>query len=395
MRETTMTRVWTLVGLVTLSSATASWAAPGTINFTGRLSTSAGRVTGPVAITFRLYATPTGGSPLWTEAHDAVAADDGLVLVDLGTKTPLEASVVAGDSLYLEVSVGAETLSPRMTIGSVPFAMRAQTCDALGGAVKAADVITSLTGGTGVTATRSGNSVTMSIDPAAFSLLGQDNTFTGANTFSSAGNSFTGTGAGLVSLNASNVSSGTLAVARGGTNATTVGSSGSIAFSTGTQYGFTDAGTAGQVLGSAGAGAPTWIDLPVIAARGHTFSNIAFTSTTPLQVVQATFTPPSSGYVIASLSASCSVSTSAGLLSAYALGITTFASGTSQQYNEGRVAFYGTGTGVDDRTVSANAVIPVSKVLTNIYVFGRKINASSPNPNCDGTLLLTYVPRQL
>jgi fibronectin-binding autotransporter adhesin len=44
------------------------------------------------------------------------------------------------------------------------------------------------------------------------------NTFTGANTFSNAGNSFTGDGSGLTSLNASNVSSGTLNDARLSTN---------------------------------------------------------------------------------------------------------------------------------------------------------------------------------
>jgi hypothetical protein len=49
-----------------------------------------------------------------------------------------------------------------------------------------------------------------------------------------------------------------LEIASGGTNATTTPTAGAVAYGTGTAYGFTAAGTAGQVLTSAGAGIPTW-----------------------------------------------------------------------------------------------------------------------------------------
>lgn len=49
-----------------------------------------------------------------------------------------------------------------------------------------------------------------------------------------------------------------LEIASGGTNATTTPTAGAVAYGTGTAYGFTAAGTAGQVLTSAGAGVPTW-----------------------------------------------------------------------------------------------------------------------------------------
>ena len=51
---------------------------------------------------------------------------------------------------------------------------------------------------------------------------------------------------------------GTLAIANGGTNNTVTPTAGAVAYGTGTAYGFTAAGTAGQVLTSAGAGVPTW-----------------------------------------------------------------------------------------------------------------------------------------
>lgn len=52
--------------------------------------------------------------------------------------------------------------------------------------------------------------------------------------------------------------SGVLPIANGGTNASTLGAAGSVAYSTGTAYGFSAVGTSGQVLLSNGAGTPTW-----------------------------------------------------------------------------------------------------------------------------------------
>tara|TARA_R110002126_G_scaffold53859_2_gene145846 strand:- start:4209 stop:4679 length:471 start_codon:yes stop_codon:yes gene_type:complete len=51
---------------------------------------------------------------------------------------------------------------------------------------------------------------------------------------------------------------GTLAIANGGTNGTSSPVAGAVPYGTGTAYAFTAAGTAGQVLTSNGASAPTW-----------------------------------------------------------------------------------------------------------------------------------------
>jgi hypothetical protein len=51
---------------------------------------------------------------------------------------------------------------------------------------------------------------------------------------------------------------GTLPIANGGTNSTATPTSGGSVYGTGTAFAFTAAGTAGQVLTSAGAGAPVW-----------------------------------------------------------------------------------------------------------------------------------------
>jgi hypothetical protein len=61
-----------------------------------------------------------------------------------------------------------------------------------------------------------------------------------------------------IAIAASQVTSGTLAIAQGGTNSSATATAGGAAYGTGTAFAFTAAGTAGQVLTSAGASAPTW-----------------------------------------------------------------------------------------------------------------------------------------
>ncbi len=51
---------------------------------------------------------------------------------------------------------------------------------------------------------------------------------------------------------------GVLPIANGGTNSSSTATAGGAAYGTGTALAFTSAGTAGQVLTSAGASAPTW-----------------------------------------------------------------------------------------------------------------------------------------
>ncbi|MBP6929371.1 MAG: hypothetical protein KBB77_00365 [Candidatus Moranbacteria bacterium] len=85
---------------------------------------------------------------------------------------------------------------------------------------------------------------------------------TGATGITSSGTiTFSGLStAGIVTNTAGGVLGTTISVpvANGGTNATTIGSAGSIAYSTGTAYAFSAVGTAGQALVSGGTGVPTF-----------------------------------------------------------------------------------------------------------------------------------------
>jgi hypothetical protein len=69
--------------------------------------------------------------------------------------------------------------------------------------------------------------------------------------------------------------SGTLPIANGGTNSTATPTSGGVGYGTGTAHAYTSAGTSGQVLTSAGAGAPTWSTLAAVRMNSDEFTATA------------------------------------------------------------------------------------------------------------------------
>ena len=203
--------------LFVLLWSTAAGAVPSTINFTGRLTTLTGPVNGAVNITLRLFADAEGGNPLWSEAHTSVGADNGLVFLDVGTQTTLDENVLDGRRLFVEIAVGTETLAPRLALNSVPYAVRTQaaaTADLLGGTVGAGDVVTSVTGNTGVSATKSGNGVTVGLSTAGCS-NGQVYKFNGTTFACAADANNTYTGGGGISVSGTTISLSTTGCAAG------------------------------------------------------------------------------------------------------------------------------------------------------------------------------------
>jgi hypothetical protein len=63
---------------------------------------------------------------------------------------------------------------------------------------------------------------------------------------------------GTVALGSANSVSGILGIANGGTNSSATATAGGVGYGTGTAHAYTTAGTSGSVLVSAGAAAPTW-----------------------------------------------------------------------------------------------------------------------------------------
>lgn len=121
-----MIRIFTVVAALTCSLALAQ-TVPGSISFNARLTDSAGApVAGSHALGFGLYDQASAGAAVWTEnVAGASFSTEGLVYAELGAVTALTASALDGRKLYLEVSVDGTTMSPRLAVVSVPYAIRA------------------------------------------------------------------------------------------------------------------------------------------------------------------------------------------------------------------------------------------------------------------------------
>ncbi|RKZ33368.1 hypothetical protein DRQ33_04380 [bacterium] len=100
------------------------------INYQGKITDSTGvAVNDTVSIIFRIYDTPTLGSPLWTETHPEVGVTRGLFDVILGKITPLD--IPFDTSYFMELIVDGEVLSPRVELNAVPYAFRALYADSV------------------------------------------------------------------------------------------------------------------------------------------------------------------------------------------------------------------------------------------------------------------------
>lgn len=119
---------WTATG----GSAEAAWTG---INYQGRLLVGGAPFTGPTNVQFLVYTQLVGGTAVYVELGDAIAAVDGLYTAVMGDNpspaTPMALQEALGLTvpLYLEISVGKTVLSPREQLNAVPYAMDADLLD--------------------------------------------------------------------------------------------------------------------------------------------------------------------------------------------------------------------------------------------------------------------------
>jgi len=107
-----------LLAFAQTSSAQATLSVQGTV----QKSTGAAVDDGDYSLTFRLYTTETGGTPVWSETQDPVNIIGGVYSVTLGSITPLTAAF--DQTYYLGVKVGTGTeLTPRARLTSSPYAL--------------------------------------------------------------------------------------------------------------------------------------------------------------------------------------------------------------------------------------------------------------------------------
>ncbi len=101
-----------------------------TLPYQGRLTSNEGTpITSTVAMTFNLYNVASGGSSLWSESWASVSVNSGLFSALLGSTNPISPTLITENpSLWLGIKVGTDSeMTPRVQIGSVPFALQALT----------------------------------------------------------------------------------------------------------------------------------------------------------------------------------------------------------------------------------------------------------------------------
>lgn len=112
---------------MTLAAPQRSVTVPNVVGLEGRLADSSGNplANGDYQVTFSLYSQASGGTALWSEVQ-TVTTQSGLYSVQLGATTALQPSHFNG-ARWLGVKVGTgDELTPRVSIGAVPFALNAQ-----------------------------------------------------------------------------------------------------------------------------------------------------------------------------------------------------------------------------------------------------------------------------
>lgn len=124
------------VAAVTLLFTSLAFAVvPQTINYQGYLKNNTGApVNTQISINFRIYDSPTGGTPLWVETR-SVTPQNGIYAVQLGdTGNPLTPDIFSGGPRYLAVQVGIDAeMAPRQPITATPYALHAQTVETVNG----------------------------------------------------------------------------------------------------------------------------------------------------------------------------------------------------------------------------------------------------------------------
>jgi len=130
--------LWPAVLLVcamcfTCGASPARAGVPPIMSYSGELHDAAGApvASGTYTMTFALYSSATGGTPIWTEVHPGVVVGDGRFHVVLGSSAPAALIGLPFDQpYYLGVRLEADPeLSPRQPLVTLPYTFRAGLAD--------------------------------------------------------------------------------------------------------------------------------------------------------------------------------------------------------------------------------------------------------------------------
>jgi len=97
---------------------------PRMLAFQGYAANSDGPMDGSFEVVAKLLKVAEGGQVLWQETHADVAFDNGVYQIVLGSETTLDLDFQS--DLYLDITIEGETMTDRVKLTSVPWAMVAQ-----------------------------------------------------------------------------------------------------------------------------------------------------------------------------------------------------------------------------------------------------------------------------
>ena len=130
---------------VASSSASSAAVVPPLVSFNGILTDVNGKpLTDVAGVTFALYKDAQGGAPLWLETQNVYPDKTGRYTVLLGSTTSSGLPpdlFVAGEARWLGVQVQGQAEQPRVSLLSVPYALKAADAQTVGGLPASAFVL--------------------------------------------------------------------------------------------------------------------------------------------------------------------------------------------------------------------------------------------------------------
>jgi hypothetical protein len=125
-----------LILIVMILVSTFAYSQPSTISYQGVLTdNTGGLLTGEQDLIFQVYNASTGGDLLATDVHNGVSISKGLFNVELNI-----ASVDFSQEIWLEISVGGTTLTPRVKFNASGYALSSKESDPLFNASQAKNI---------------------------------------------------------------------------------------------------------------------------------------------------------------------------------------------------------------------------------------------------------------